>query len=304
MSGVLNKLKSSLSKTRANIFGKISRLVLNRKIDDQLLEEFEETLIKADVGVKATMRLIETVKVKAKEQNLIRAEDIIPILKDEIISLLSIENRNVPQDIKETPEVWLIIGVNGAGKTTTIGKLSVIMSSQGKKVIIAACDTFRAAAVDQIVIWAERSKVDIVKSQEGSDPAAVAFDAATAAKARQADLLLVDTAGRLHTKTNLMEELKKIKRAINKALPDATVYSKLVIDGSTGQNAVSQVKQFGEAVGCDGIIITKLDGTAKGGVVIAIAAELQVPIEYIGIGEGIEDLQPFDAREFTEALFS
>ncbi len=304
MSGVLNKLKSSLSKTRANIFGKISRLVLNRKIDDELLEEFEETLIEADVGVKATMRLIETVKVKAKEQNLIRAEDIIPILKDEIISLLSIANRDIPQKIKETPEVWLIIGVNGAGKTTTIGKLSVIMSSQGKKVIIAACDTFRAAAVDQIVIWAERSKVDIVKSQEGSDPAAVAFDAATAAKARKADLLLVDTAGRLHTKTNLMEELKKIKRAVNKALPDATVYSKLVIDGSTGQNAVSQVKQFGEAVGCDGIIITKLDGTAKGGVVIAIAAELQVPIEYIGIGEGIEDLQPFDAREFTEALFS
>ncbi len=250
------------------------------------------------------MRLIETVKVKAKEQNLTRAEDIIPLLKDEIISLLSIENRNISQKIKETPEVWLIIGVNGAGKTTTIGKLSTIMSSQGKKVIIAACDTFRAAAVDQIAIWAERSNVDIIKSQEGSDPAAVAFDAATAAKSRKADLLLVDTAGRLHTKANLMEELKKIKRVINKALPDATVYSKLVIDGSTGQNAVSQVKQFGEAVGCDGIIITKLDGTAKGGVVIAIAVELQVPIEYIGIGEGIEDLQPFDAREFTEALFS
>ena len=304
MSGVLSKLKSSLSKTRANIFGKISSLVLNRKIDDELLEEFEETLIEADVGLKATMRLIETVKSKAKEQSLTRAEDIIPILRDEIVTLLSIANRDIPQEIRETPEVWLIIGVNGAGKTTTIGKLSVIMSSQGKKVIIAACDTFRAAAVDQITIWAERSKVDIVKSQEGSDPAAVAFDAATAAKARKADLLLVDTAGRLHTKTNLMEELKKIKRAINKALPDSAVYSKLVIDGSTGQNAVSQVKQFGKAVGCDGIIITKLDGTAKGGVVIAIAAELQVPIEYIGIGEGIEDLQPFDAREFTEALFS
>ncbi|MCH7689414.1 MAG: signal recognition particle-docking protein FtsY [candidate division Zixibacteria bacterium] len=303
MSGVLSKLKSSLSKTRANIFGKISSLVLNRKIDDELLEEFEETLIEADVGVKATGRLIETVKAKAKEQNLTRAEDIIPLLKVEIATLLSIENRDIPQKIRQRPEVWLIIGVNGAGKTTTIGKLSTIMSSQGKKVIIAACDTFRAAAVDQIAIWAERSNVDIVKSQEGSDPAAVAFDAATAAKARKADLLLVDTAGRLHTKTNLMEELKKIKRTINKVLPDAAVYSKLVIDGSTGQNAISQVKQFGEAVGCDGIIITKLDGTAKGGVVIAIAAELQVPIEYIGIGEGIEDLQSFDAREFTEALF-
>ena len=304
MSGVLSKLKSSLSKTRANIFGKISCLVLNRKIDDELLEEFEETLIEADVGVKATGRLIETVKAKAKEQNLTRAEDIIPLLKVEIATLLSFENRDIPQAISETPEVWLIIGVNGAGKTTTIGKLSTIMSSQGKKIIIAACDTFRAAAIDQIAIWAERSNVDIIKSQEGSDPAAVAFDAAIAAKARKADLLLVDTAGRLHTKTNLMEELKKIKRTINKALPDATVYSKLVIDGSTGQNAINQVKQFSEAVGCDGIIITKLDGTAKGGMVIAIAEELRVPIEYIGIGEGIEDLRPFDATEFTEALFS
>ena len=304
MTGVLSKLKSSLSKTRDNIFGKISSLVLNRKIDDALLEEFEETLIAADVGVKATMGLLENVKSKAKKQNLTRAEDLIPILKVEIVTLLSLENLDLPRKTSETPEVWFIIGVNGAGKTTTIGKLSTIMSSQGKKVIIAACDTFRAAAVDQIAIWAERSNVDVVKSQEGSDPAAVAFDAATAAKARKADLLLVDTAGRLHTKTNLMEELKKIKRAINKALPDATIYSKLIIDGSTGQNAVSQVKQFSEAVGCDGIIITKLDGTAKGGVVIAIAAELQVPIEYIGIGEGIEDLQSFDAREFTEALFS
>ena len=304
MTGVLSKLKSSLSKTRDNIFGKISSLVLNRKIDDELLEEFEETLIEADVGVKATMRLIETVKAKAKEQNLTRAEDIIPILKDEITILLSFENSDIMQNISEGPEVWLIIGVNGSGKTTTIGKLATIMSSQGKKVIIAACDTFRAAAVYQIAIWAERSNVDIVKSKEGADPAAVAYDAATAAKARKADLLLVDTAGRLHTKTNLMEELKKIKRVINKALPDARVYSKLIIDGSTGQNAISQVKQFTEVVGCDGIIITKLDGTAKGGAVIAIAEELQVPIEYIGIGEGIEDLQSFNAKEFTEALFS
>ncbi len=304
MTGVLSKLKSSLSKTRDNIFGKISRLVLNRKIDDDLLEEFEETLIGADIGVKATTRLIETVKAKAKEQNLTQAEDIIPILRNEITTLLSFENRDIPQNISEGPEVWLIIGVNGVGKTTTIGKLSTLISAQGKKVIIAACDTFRAAAVDQIVIWAERSNVDIVKSQEGSDPASVAFDAATAAKARKADLLLIDTAGRLHTKTNLMEELKKIKRVINRALPNARVYSKIVIDGSTGQNAISQVKQFTEAVGCDGIIITKLDGTAKGGAVIAIAEELHVPIEYIGIGEGIEDLRPFDAKEFTMALFS
>jgi fused signal recognition particle receptor len=304
MTGVINKLKNSLSKTRDNIFGKISNLVSGKKINDELLEEFEETLVEADVGVKATMRLIESIKLKSKEQNLTEAEEIIPILKDEIATMLSIEKTPLAIENGGGPVVWLIIGVNGAGKTTTIGKLATIMSAQSKKVIIAACDTFRAAAVDQIAIWAERSNVDIIKSQEGSDPAAVAFDAATAAKARNADVLLVDTAGRLHTKTNLMEELKKIKRVINKALPDARVYSKLIIDGSTGQNAISQVKQFTEAVGCDGIIITKLDGTAKGGAVIAVAEELHVPIEYIGIGEGIEDLQPFNPKEFTEALFS
>ncbi|MFQ5500557.1 MAG: signal recognition particle-docking protein FtsY, partial [Candidatus Zixiibacteriota bacterium] len=202
------------------------------------------------------------------------------------------------------PQVWIVIGVNGVGKTTTIGKLAAHFSNQGQKVIIAACDTFRAAAVDQIAIWADRSKVDIVKSQTGSDPAAVAFDAAQAAKARSADLLLVDTAGRLHTRTNLMEELKKIRRVVEKALPDAQIASKLIIDGSTGQNALSQVKLFADAIGCDGIIVTKLDGTAKGGVMIAVAEELGIPVDYIGLGEGIDDLQSFDPKAFAEALLS
>lgn len=300
----LDKLKESLSRTKDNIFGKISSLVLSRKIDDELLDELEETLIEADIGVKATMRLIEALKEKAKEQKARDGAEIIPILQSEITSILSrhTDQRTAAEHSK--PEVWLIIGVNGTGKTTTIGKLATRFAKENKNVIIAACDTFRAAAVDQIAIWAERSGVSIVKSQEGADPASVAFDAATAAKSRNADLLLIDTAGRLHTKTNLMEELKKIKRVVSKAIPESNIHTKLVIDGSTGQNAVSQAQQFNEAVGCDGIIITKLDGTAKGGVVIAVTEELGVPVEYIGIGEGIEDLQLFNAQDFATALFA
>lgn len=195
------------------------------------------------------------------------------------------------------------MGVNGVGKTTTIGKLATHFSSQGKKVVIGACDTFRAAAIEQISIWAQRSGVEIIKTQQDADPAAVAFDAANAARARNADLLLIDTAGRLHTKSHLMEELQKIKRVVAKAAPGSTILSKLIIDGTTGQNALSQLKVFTEAVGCDGLIITKLDGTAKGGVIIAIAEEFGVPVDFIGVGEGIEDLQRFDSRQFTQALF-
>jgi fused signal recognition particle receptor len=200
--------------------------------------------------------------------------------------------------------VWLITGVNGVGKTTTIGKLATLFSAEGKKVVIAACDTFRAAAIDQIAIWAERSGVEIIRSQENADPASVAFDAAKAAAARGVDILLVDTAGRLHTKSNLMEELKKIRRVVERAVPDAQISSKLILDGTTGQNALSQVKVFTDAVGCDGLIVTKLDGTAKGGVVIAIAEELGVPVEFIGLGEGINDIQRFDPKQFAEALFA
>ena len=298
------KLKQSLTKTKKRLVGQLAQVVGKRKIDEDLLDEIEEILIEADVGVKAAMRLIETVKERVKLEGLSEGEQVLDILKTEIAAILGREHHSPFNPEDATPVVWLIVGVNGVGKTTTIGKLATHCSGQGKKVIIAACDTFRAAAIDQIAIWADRSKVDIIKAQDGSDPASVAFDAATAASARNADLLLVDTAGRLHTKAHLMEELRKIKRVIVKALPEATIYTKLILDGSTGQNAVSQVKVFSEAVGCDALVITKLDGTAKGGVIIALAEELGVPVEYIGIGEGIDDLQEFDPKEFAEALFS
>ena len=300
----LDKLKESLARTKDSIFGKISKLVSRRQIDDALLEEIEQTLIEADIGVKASLKLIEHLKEKARELNITEGGELIPILKSEIANILL--SHQIRSDIgaNAKPEVWLITGVNGTGKTTTVGKLATLFARQNKHVLIAACDTFRAAAVEQISIWAERSGVEIVKAQDGSDPAAVAFDASMAAKARGVDLLLIDTAGRLHTKTNLMEELKKIKRVVQKALPDSKILTKLIIDGSTGQNAVSQAQIFSQAVGCDGIIVTKLDGTAKGGVVIAISEELGVPIEYIGIGESIEDLQPFDAVQFADALFA
>ena len=299
-----DRLKKSLSKTKDTIIGRITDVVSRRKIDEVLLEEIEEILIGADVGVQATMRLIDNLRIKAKENKLTEGDDLLNLLKAEIALILSREDSVLFPENDSKPIVWLIIGVNGVGKTTTIGKLATKFSQEGKKVMIAACDTFRAAAIDQIAIWAERSNVDIIKTEAGSDPASVAFDAATAAKARGVDILLVDTAGRLHTKSHLMDELKKIRRVVEKAAPNATIYSKLIIDGSTGQNAIPQVKIFSEAVGCDGIIVTKLDGTAKGGVMIAVAEELGVPVDFIGIGEGIDDLQHFDSKEFTEALFS
>ncbi|MBU8932829.1 MAG: signal recognition particle-docking protein FtsY [candidate division Zixibacteria bacterium] len=302
MFGAFDKLKKSLSKTKDRLIGQISQVVRRRKIDDDLLDEIEEILIEADVGVAASMRLIESIKERAKERKLTDGEDVITLLKEEITAILTRNNEHLFNEADPKPVVWLIVGVNGVGKTTTIGKLATQFSRDGKNVLIAACDTFRAAAIDQIAIWAERSKVGIIRSQEGADPASVAFDASKAALARSADLLLVDTAGRLHTKANLMEELKKIRRVILKAIPNAKVYSKLIIDGSTGQNAISQVKVFTEAVGCDGIVVTKLDGTAKGGVMIAVSEELGVPVDFIGLGEGIDDLQRFDPAQFAEAL--
>ncbi len=303
MFNAFQKLKDSLSRTKDNLLGKISEVVLRRRIDDDLLEEIEEILIEADVGVPATMRLIESVKRRARERKLSEGSEVLALLKEEIAAILTQSQAGGSAD-SSGPVVWLIVGVNGVGKTTTIGKLATLFAAEGKKTMIAACDTFRAAAIEQIAIWAERSNVEMVRSQSGSDPAAVAFDAAKAAKARGVDILLVDTAGRLHTKANLMEELKKIRRVVNKAVPDALVFSKLIIDGSTGQNALSQVKVFTEAVGCDGIIVTKLDGTAKGGVMIAVSEELGVPVEFIGLGEGIDDLQRFDPDKFAEALFA
>lgn len=304
MFSAFEKLKKSLSRTKDNLFGKIAKVVGGRKIDDDLIDEIEEILIEADVGVAATTRLIDTLRERASENRVSESGEVMALLKSEISAILSRQNHDLfPADAVK-PVVWLITGVNGVGKTTTIGKLATRFAGEGKKVMIGACDTFRAAAIDQVGIWAERSGVEMIRSQENADPASVAFDAASAARARGADLLLIDTAGRLHTKSNLMEELKKIKRVVNKAVPGATVLSKLIIDGNTGQNALSQVRVFSDAVGCDGLIVTKLDGTAKGGVVIAVAAELGVPVDFVGLGEGIDDLQPFDAAQFAEALFS
>ncbi len=302
MVSFFDKLKKSLFRTKEAIVEKIAQVVTGRKIDQQLIDELEEILIEADVGVQATQRLIDHIRLTAREQKLTEGYQIIGLLKDEIASILSRTSKVAPPSTGLS--VWLITGVNGVGKTTTIGKLATYLAGQNKKVMIAACDTFRAAAIDQISIWAERSGVEIIRSQEGADPASVAHDAAVAATARGADILLVDTAGRLHTKLHLMEELKKIRRVVERAAPNATILSKLIIDGNTGQNAVSQARVFTEAVGCDGIIVTKLDGTAKGGVVIAISAELGAPVEFIGLGESIDDLQPFDPKSFAEALFA
>lgn len=298
-----DKLRASLGKTKDNLFGKISAAVGNRKIDEDFLDELEEILIEADVGVFATDRLIEHLKSNAKRTDMRDNDAIISLLKSEIASILNSKS-TFDSSPKSSPDIWIITGVNGAGKTTTVGKLAALLSGDERKVMIGACDTFRAAAIDQVEIWAQRSNVEIVRAKSGADPSSVAFDAASAARARNADLLLLDTAGRLHTKANLMNELTKLKKVVRKASPDSMILSKLVLDGTTGQNALSQVRLFTDAVGCDGLIITKLDGTARGGVVIAIAAELGVPVEYIGIGEGLEDIQPFNAESFAEALFS
>jgi len=299
----LKKLKQSLSKTRDNIFGKIGRIVTGRKIDDDLLDEIEEILLKSDIGVGATDKIIENLREEARAEKVVDSEEVFSLLKKEMAEILEKNKKKSLIENGFKPAVWLITGVNGTGKTTTVGKLARYFKANGKSVMIAACDTFRAAAVEQLGIWADRSGVDFIKAHTGADPAAVAFDAATAAKTRDVDFLIIDTAGRLHTKANLMEELKKIRRVTEKVIPSEHIFSKLIIDGTTGQNAVSQVKVFANAVGCDGLIVTKLDGTAKGGIMVAIAEELSVPVDFIGIGESIEDLQPFDADEYVEALF-
>jgi|WetSurMetagenome_2_1015567.scaffolds.fasta_scaffold220410_2 fused signal recognition particle receptor len=297
------KLKESLAKTRDGLLGKISQLVAGRKIDDDLLDEIEEILLKADIGVAATDKLIEQLRRQAAEEKVSNSDAIFNLLKREMTAIFEKNMKANRADDAAKPQIWLITGVNGTGKTTTVGKLAHHFRSNGKQVMIAACDTFRAAAVEQIEIWAGRSGVDFVKAQSGADPASIAFDAATAAKARNIDYLLIDTAGRLHTKANLMEELKKIRRVTEKVVPSNQILSKLIIDGTTGQNALSQVKVFSDAIGCDGIIITKLDGTARGGIVLAIAEELGVSVDFVGIGESIEDIQPFVARDYVEALF-
>ncbi len=297
------KLVQSLGKTKDQLVGRITEILTGRKLDQSLIDEIEEALLQADVGVRATERLIEELRRLARREKAVEEPEVRAVLEREIAAILT--TSSTPKQVNATkPEIWLITGVNGAGKTTSVGKLAIHFSRLGKKVMIGACDTFRAAAIDQVAIWAERSGVEMIRAQEKADPSAVAFDAAAAARARGFDLLLIDTAGRLHTKSHLMEELKKIRRVVEKASPGSPILSKLVIDGTTGQNALQQVKVFTEAVGCDGLIVTKLDGTAKGGVIIAIAEDLKVPVDFIGVGEAIDDLQPFDAASFAKALFT
>ena len=297
-----DKLKDGLTKTRNSITDKVSEVLnLAITIDDELYEELEEILITSDIGVETSIHVIEKLKKKVKEDKIKEPEEIWPCLKEVLIDILG-EDEN-PIQHANLPEVLLIIGVNGVGKTTSIGKIAASLKADKHKVLIAAADTFRAAAIDQLEIWSNRAGVELIKHQEGSDPAAVVFDAVQAAKARKVDVLICDTAGRLHNKKNLMDELAKINRVIKREYSEAHMETLLVIDATTGQNGVEQAKQFMKICPIDGIILTKLDGTAKGGVVISIKNQLDIPVKYIGVGEGVDDLQEFNSKDFVEALF-
>ena len=297
--GYLKRLKTRLSKTRQTLADGFDKIFAGQsRIDDAMLENLEELLITADIGVQTAMQLIEQISSK----NLSDVNQVKSQLRDEILSTLTVQ-ASTAQIITSTPHVIMVVGVNGVGKTTTIGKLAAKATASGKKPLIAAIDTFRAAAIEQLTIWSERAGADIVKHKEHADPAAVAFDAVAAACSRGMDVVLIDTAGRLHTKINLMEELKKIKRSIAKQLPDAPHEILMVLDATTGQNAISQVKLFNDALDLTGLALTKLDGTAKGGIVVSICSALNIPLQYIGIGEQIEDLREFDPELFIKALF-
>lgn len=300
--GFFNKIKEGLKKTRNVVMGQIDSMLKSfTKIDEELFEELEELLVMGDVGVPTAEKICQELRVRVKKEG-VKDPGQINLLLEEVIS--DILDGDSQLDLSTSPSIILVIGVNGVGKTTTIGKLAKRLSNEGKKVILAAADTFRAAAIDQLDIWAKRSNCEIIKQKEGSDPAAVIFDAISAAKARNADVIICDTAGRLHNKKHLMEELAKINRIIDRELPDSSKEKLLVLDATTGQNAVNQAEQFRNATGITGIILTKLDGTAKGGVVLAIKDGLGIPVKYIGVGEQIDDLQPFNSSEFAKALFA
>lgn len=300
--GFFNKIKEGLKKTRDAVIGQIDSMLKSfTKIDDELFEELEELLVMGDVGVPTAEKICEELKKKVKKEGIKNPNEIHRLLEETVADML---RGGEELDISTTLSIILVIGVNGVGKTTTIGKLANNLTKQGKKVILAAGDTFRAAAIEQLEIWADRSHCEIIKQNEGSDPAAVIFDAISAAKARHADVIICDTAGRLHNKKHLMDELAKINRIIDRELPDAAKEKLLVLDATTGQNAVNQAEQFSLATGITGIVLTKLDGTAKGGVVLAIKEGLGIPVKYIGVGEQIDDLQPFDAEDFAKALFA
>ena len=299
--GLFSKIKAGLQKTKNALFKPIDQMLKAfTKVDEDLLEELEEMLICADVGAGATDEIIEKLRKDIKEEKIKDADEVRAFLKNTLKDMIG---EGGPLVLDTKPSVILVIGVNGAGKTTSIGKISNKLRQDGKKVVVAAADTFRAAAIDQLAVWCERSGVDLVKQSEGSDPAAVVYDAISYAKNKQADVLIVDTAGRLHNKKNLMNELEKINRVISRELPGASRENLLVLDATTGQNAVLQAKEFKNAADITGLVLNKLDGTAKGGIVLSIKRELGIPVKFIGVGEKIDDMQPFKAEEFISALF-
>lgn len=299
--GIFSKIKQGLQKTRQSLSQGVTSIINSfTKIDEDLFEELEEILVMADIGVNTATEICDILRRKIKEQG-IKDPTLIKGLLKEIITEMLGEDKGLKLDTK--PSMILVIGVNGVGKTTTIGKLSAQLKAKGKNVVLGAADTFRAAAIDQLGIWSERAGVQMVKSVEGTDPASVVFDTIASAKSKGADVIICDTAGRLHNKKNLMDELAKIYRVISRELPDASVETLLVLDAATGQNAVNQAREFKNVADITGIVLTKLDGTAKGGIVIPIHNELSIPVKYIGVGEGIDDLQPFNAKEFVEGIF-
>jgi fused signal recognition particle receptor len=304
-------LEQGLEKTKQTFFSKLTRVLIGKsRVDQDVLDELEEILITADVGVETTLKIIERIESRVSRDRVINSEELNQILRDEIIALLEENAANFQGQLKVdkpaggNPYVLMVVGVNGVGKTTTIGKLAYQMKQAGLKVVLGASDTFRAAAVDQLIIWAERVGVPIVQQGMGADPASVAFDALQSAKAQGADVVIIDTAGRLHNKVNLMQELSKIKRVMDKVVPNAPHEILLVLDGSTGQNAFEQAKQFAQATDINALAVTKLDGTAKGGVVIGISDQMKIPVKYIGVGEKMTDLQLFDRKTFVESLFN
>ena len=315
-----SSLDLGLHKTRRGFFSRMADALLGKSVvDDEVLESIEEALIGSDVGIDTTSKIMDRLQERVRREKGVTTDKVMEILKEEISDMLTVSSTTGVSDqeyvdsaftdsskvfdFSKKPYIMMVVGVNGVGKTTTIGKLAKQLSDQGKRVLLAAADTFRAAAIDQLDIWAQRSGCEIIKQNEGSDPAAVIFDAIAAAKARGADVIICDTAGRLHNKRHLMDELAKINRIIDRELPDAAKEKLLVLDATTGQNAVNQAEQFREATGITGIVLTKLDGTAKGGVVLAIKEGLGIPVKFIGVGEQIDDLQPFDAQDFARALF-
>ena len=299
--GLFSKIKEGLKKTRDSILSGVNGIINSfTKIDEELFEELEEALVMSDIGVQTSSEICDKLRKRIKETGITDPSEIMGLMKEIITEMLG-EDEGLRLETK--PSVILVIGVNGVGKTTTIGKLSLRLKNEGKKVVLGAADTFRAAAIDQLGIWAERAGVTMVKSVEGTDPASVVFDTIASAKSKNADVIICDTAGRLHNKKNLMDELAKIYRVIGRELPDASVETLLVLDAATGQNAVNQAREFKNVADITGIVLTKLDGTAKGGIIIAIRNELGIPVKFVGVGEGIDDLQPFAAEEFAEGIF-